>query len=94
MSAPISDKERIFAAAAELLTSQQRKAFLDAACGQDENLRQEVEKLLAHDDKAGSFLDYPAIQPPATDLFRPLTEGPRHARWPLQAPPANRRRRF
>src|SRR5262245_51375735 len=75
MSASASDKERIFTAAAELPTAQQRKAFLDAACGQDARLRREVEALLAHDDAAGSFLDEPAVAAP-TDVFSPIAEGP------------------
>src|SRR5262245_51970716 len=75
MRGPASDKERIFTAAAELANPQQRKAFLDAACGQDAKLRQEVEALLAHDDEAGSFLDEPAVTAP-TDAFPPIAEGP------------------
>src|SRR5713226_1064045 len=47
---------KIFDAAAELETPAQRAAFLDAACGQDRQLRAEVEELLRHDDAAGSFL--------------------------------------
>jgi Tol biopolymer transport system component len=34
-----------------------RAAFLDAACGQDRALREEVESLLAHDPNARSFLE-------------------------------------
>src|SRR5713226_7076623 len=47
---------KIFDAAAELETPAQRAAFLDAACGQDQQVRSEVEELLRHDDAAGSFL--------------------------------------
>ncbi len=37
----------------------QRKAFLDKACGEDEALRSEVESLLAAEAKAAHFLDPP-----------------------------------
>src|SRR5262245_59284332 len=51
---------RIFDAAVELRTPGERAAYLDAVCGQDPQLRAEVEELLQHDDAAGSFLDLPA----------------------------------
>src|SRR5262245_64835541 len=70
-----SDKERIFSAAAEL-DSDRRRAFLDAACGDDDHLRAEVESLLRHDGQASGFIERPAVNPPATDQFRPITEGP------------------
>src|SRR5690348_5528952 len=34
-----------------------RQAYLDGACGQDTNLRREVESLLAQDEQAESFLE-------------------------------------
>ncbi len=37
----------------------QRKTFLEAACGGDEGLRREVEALLAADEEASSFLQAP-----------------------------------
>src|SRR5262245_29646028 len=54
---------KIFDAAAELETPAQRAAFLDAACGQDQQLRAEVEELLRHDGAAGSFMSQPPISP-------------------------------
>src|SRR5215468_10156344 len=36
--------------------SSQRTAFLDEACAGDDELRREVESLLAHDERAGGFL--------------------------------------
>jgi TolB-like protein/tetratricopeptide (TPR) repeat protein len=39
-----------------------RTAFLDKACSGDGNLRQEVESLLASDEKVGDFLAEPAAQ--------------------------------
>ncbi|HKB38839.1 MAG TPA: hypothetical protein VKD72_20515 [Gemmataceae bacterium] len=52
---------RIFDAVVELGTSAERASYLDAACGQDGQLRAEVEELLAHDNAAGSFLEAPAL---------------------------------
>src|SRR5262245_56657064 len=67
----------IFDAAAELATAAERAAYLDAACGQDAQLRAEVEGLLAHDHAAGSFLDLSARPDPAAN-----TEGPAVAEGP------------
>jgi Tol biopolymer transport system component len=39
----------------------QRTAFLDQACAGDEELRKEVESLIASHEKTGSFIDAPAI---------------------------------
>ncbi|HZL88264.1 MAG TPA: tetratricopeptide repeat protein, partial [Pirellulaceae bacterium] len=76
MTAIKTDKERIFSAALELDDANQRRAFLDAACGQDANLRAEVEALLKHDEEAGSFIERPAVAPPGTIDYEPVMEGP------------------
>ncbi|MDP6469051.1 MAG: protein kinase [Pirellulaceae bacterium] len=55
------DKEQIFNSAADLADVSQRAAYLDQACGNDAQLRTEIEELLRHDDDAGSFLDQPAV---------------------------------
>ncbi len=52
--------ERLYHAALELEGSG-RAAFLKGACGADDDLRREVESLLASDAAAGSFLESPAI---------------------------------
>ncbi len=39
----------------------EREAFLDAACGDDENLRREVESLLSSFDEASGFLGESAV---------------------------------
>src|SRR5262249_19386293 len=54
----------VFDAAVELKTPAERAAYLDAACGQDPQLRAEVEELLAHDGAAGSFLTLSARRDP------------------------------
>ena len=41
---------------------EQRTAFLDGACGDDEELRREVESLLAAHDKAGDYFATPALE--------------------------------
>ncbi len=51
--------DRIFAQALELPAAE-RGAFLDAACAGDEDLRREVETLLAADERDATFLERPA----------------------------------
>jgi hypothetical protein len=44
-------------------TPEKRPAYLDAACGTDQDLRSEVESLIASHEEAGSqFLETPAPQ--------------------------------
>jgi eukaryotic-like serine/threonine-protein kinase len=38
-----------------------RRAFLIRACGEDAELRRQVEMLLSRDEQAGSFLEKPAL---------------------------------
>jgi serine/threonine protein kinase len=40
----------------------QQAAFLDSACGANEELRREVESLLVHRQRANTFLEAPAVQ--------------------------------
>jgi serine/threonine-protein kinase len=47
-----------------------RRAYLDAACGADAELRAKVESLLAAHDRAGGFLETPAA-PPESVLAKP-----------------------
>ena len=48
---------KLFEAIVELPSAVEQAAYLDAACGQDSQLRADVEELLAHDCAAGSFLN-------------------------------------
>jgi len=57
--------ERLYHAALER-APEMRTAFLDGACHQDSDLRREVASLLAQAEKAGSFLERPALGEPAT----------------------------
>jgi serine/threonine-protein kinase len=46
----------------------ERAAFLKEACAKDEELRREVEGLLEQEEKAGSFLEAPALEAAAKVL--------------------------
>ena len=63
--------ERICEAALKRPVSE-RSAFLKEACGEDEALRQEVDRLLAHEQTAKSFLEAPALKMAA----KAMTEEP------------------
>jgi serine/threonine protein kinase/tetratricopeptide (TPR) repeat protein len=51
------NEESLFVAALDKVTADERRAFLDEACGADTALRQRVAQLLAADDAAGGILD-------------------------------------
>jgi eukaryotic-like serine/threonine-protein kinase len=61
--------ERIYHAAREM-DKGARAEFLTTACGGDDDLRRVVERLLAQADRAGSFLETPAIEMAAEDLAK------------------------
>jgi hypothetical protein len=46
------------------VSPQKRAAFLDDACGGDENLRRKVEALLSAHDRLGNFLEEPPLNEP------------------------------
>ena len=46
----------------------QRSAFLVEACAGDEELRHEIESLLAYDERAGQFLEVPALEVEAKSM--------------------------
>src|SRR5262245_575124 len=56
----------------------QREAYLTAVCGGDEELRREVESLLAAHDSAVGFIDQPAVE-----IAAPLIAN--HP-WPITGP--------
>ncbi len=51
------NSEIIFVTALEKKNPEERKAYLQEACGEDKDLRKEVEELLQAHEKAGDFLD-------------------------------------
>ncbi len=63
--------DRLLGAALEQ-TPHERSAFLRRACGDDEELRREVESLLVHERGAGDFLEHPRWSwwqaPPSTPI--------------------------
>ncbi len=71
----LSALEQVFFAALEQKSPAERAAYLDAACAEDADLRQRVEKMLAAQAGAASFLEVPVHQAQAT-IRRTLTEGP------------------
>jgi serine/threonine protein kinase len=64
----------IFIAALQQQHPAQRRAFLDAACFDQPELRQQVEHLLRLHEGAGSFLEKPAAAAPATGAFAEAAE--------------------
>src|SRR5262245_45193742 len=70
---PPSPLEAIFFAALEKGVPQQRAAYLDEACAGDPELRRRVEKMLAAQAQAGSFLEQPAVDPPGAAGYDPIT---------------------
>ncbi len=61
-----SPRERgIFLGALERTGSAERAAFLAAACGADQALRQHVEELVHEHEEIGGFLETPAVARPA-----------------------------
>jgi len=72
-----SNLEEIFFAALEQHSSSARAALLDEACGDDGQLRSQLENMLAAQADAGSFLEQPAVAGDETALYNsPLSEGP------------------
>jgi serine/threonine protein kinase/tetratricopeptide (TPR) repeat protein len=65
--------ERLYHAALERQPNE-RRSFVEQACAQDQDLRRELESLLAHDAPDDDFLDSPAIDVAARDLSVDETE--------------------
>jgi eukaryotic-like serine/threonine-protein kinase len=69
--------KEIFAAAIEL-PKDQRRAYVEAQCAGDAQIRAAVETLLSAHDNAGEFFDGPTLEPgPATEQIPPIAEIPR-----------------
>jgi serine/threonine protein kinase/tetratricopeptide (TPR) repeat protein len=52
--------ETILAEAVEIVAPDERRAFVEQACGDDQELKRRVEQLIANHFQAGSFLERPA----------------------------------
>src|SRR5262245_8715780 len=66
--------EAIFFDALERSSAQERAAYLDEACAGDPDLRRRVEKMLAAQAQAGSFLEQPVPGPMPTVDEQPVQE--------------------
>src|SRR5947207_13065978 len=64
----------IFVAALQQGNPTQRRAYLDEACARQPELRHQVEHLLRLYEGAGSFLEQPAAESPATGAFPDAAE--------------------
>ena len=69
----------IFLNAVEMPTTEERQAYLAAACGKDQTLLREIEALLAHQAGLGSFLE-----PASVGIAEPLLERPGTAIGPYK----------
>src|SRR4026209_1418614 len=66
----LSDAEAIFNQALDHAAIEQRAEFVRRACGQDDQLRSKVDRLLGAHEAAGGFLQTQTID------VSPLSEGP------------------
>src|SRR5262249_37920653 len=82
MNEPSLPEESIFAHALELESAAERAAYLDRACGENRQLRGEVEALLRANEQSGDLLDLP--EQGECDPDDPLTERPGTSMGPYQ----------
>ncbi|MBW3539799.1 MAG: protein kinase, partial [Planctomycetes bacterium] len=76
MSTHTDSVKSIFLGAVETPAAD-REAYVAAACGDDAELRRDVEELLRHHPQVGEFLESPAVAAaPTIDMPGPFTEGP------------------
>jgi serine/threonine protein kinase len=75
-----ANANKVFLAAAEVESPAERRQFLDQRCGNDADLRAQVESLLAASAKVGSFLNKPAAHAlpgsRGTADYEPIAERP------------------
>jgi serine/threonine protein kinase/WD40 repeat protein len=76
MPAQFHRVKEVFLAALEKDQPAERLAYLDAACGPDLELRQQVDALLARHAAAGSFLEAPAADSVPSTRLTPLPVDP------------------
>ena len=75
MSTRIPREKAVFVEALEIADPEQRRQFLDQACGADHALREQVERLLALSQGAGDFFKdcAPALEPAVADAAQVLS---------------------
>jgi serine/threonine protein kinase len=75
MSTRVPREKAVFVEALGIPDPEQRRRFLDQACGADQVLREQVEKLLALSPSAGDFFKdcAPALEPAAADAAQVLS---------------------
>ncbi len=75
MSTRIPREKAVFVEELEIADLEQRRQFLDQACGADQALREQVEKLLVLSQGAGDFFKdcAPALEAAAADADRVLS---------------------
>src|SRR5262245_37197131 len=76
MSVSAAELKAVFSKALEFAEPADRARYLAEACGDNAELRAEVENLLHALDKAGSFLEAPALRPGQTTDEQPACERP------------------
>jgi serine/threonine protein kinase len=80
MTDPGQYAEELFGEALEL-PPESRSAFLKRVCGDDAQLRSQIEQLLLKDARAGSFLAAPAFTPDGTQTLSALGPSPTPGRF-------------
>ena len=94
MATETPSSDTIFCAAIEILSDSERAAYIAQACGEDENLRGRVEKLVGAHFRAGNFLESPPDMGATVDSQSPAAEvdiaGQWHAQPPRPAPVVER----
>ena len=75
MNTRVPREKAVYCQALEITDPEQRRQFLDRACGADKALREQVEKLLALSQSAGDFFKdcAPALEPAAADAAQVLS---------------------
>jgi len=75
MSTRVPREKAVFVEALEITDPEQCRQFLDQACGADQALREQVERLLALSQSAGDFFKNcaPALEPEAADAAQVLS---------------------
>ena len=75
MSTRVPREKAVFCEALEITDPEQRRQFLDQACGADEALRAQVERLLALSQSAGDFFKdcAPSLEPAPADAAQVLS---------------------